>query len=223
MLSTVWLILGAMSFGAMMDFGGFNNRLITPIISRVKSAGGAIAAVMFGISTHLYHDERLNRDHLLEIKEFGFDAVEIFATRTHFDYHDVQAIDDLVGWVADSGLVLHSIHAPIVESLRQGKWGAVISNATADPARRAQAVRETDAALNIARRIPTQFLVVHLGVPTVQKPGPGDNQPDAARRSLEQIMNSGESAHSGKGPPACQRWRVPPRIGLSQLAAVTRL
>ena len=47
MLTTVWLILGAMSFGAMMDFGGFNNRLITPIVERVKSTGGAIAVVMF--------------------------------------------------------------------------------------------------------------------------------------------------------------------------------
>lgn len=47
MLTTVWLILGAMSFGAVMDFGGFNNRLITPIINRVKSVGGTIATVMF--------------------------------------------------------------------------------------------------------------------------------------------------------------------------------
>jgi hypothetical protein len=46
MLSTVWLILGAMSFGAMMDYGGFNNRLITPIIQRVKSDGATIATVM---------------------------------------------------------------------------------------------------------------------------------------------------------------------------------
>ena len=46
MLLTVWLILGAMSFGAMMDFGGFNNKLITPVIDRVKSAGATIAAVM---------------------------------------------------------------------------------------------------------------------------------------------------------------------------------
>lgn len=46
MLTTVWLILGAMSFGAMMDFGGFNERLITPIIKRLKSDGAAIAAVM---------------------------------------------------------------------------------------------------------------------------------------------------------------------------------
>ena len=46
MLTTIWLILGAMSFGAMMDFGGFNTRLITPIIGRVKSVGGTIATVM---------------------------------------------------------------------------------------------------------------------------------------------------------------------------------
>jgi NhaC family Na+:H+ antiporter len=46
MLLTVWLILGAMAFGAVMDFGGFNERLITPIIQRVKSDGAAIATVM---------------------------------------------------------------------------------------------------------------------------------------------------------------------------------
>ncbi len=46
MLVTIWLILGAMSFGAMMDFGGFNVRLITPIVDKVKSDGGTIAVVM---------------------------------------------------------------------------------------------------------------------------------------------------------------------------------
>jgi NhaC family Na+:H+ antiporter len=46
MLLTVWLILGAMSFGAMMDFGGSMQKLITPLINRVKSVGGTIAAVV---------------------------------------------------------------------------------------------------------------------------------------------------------------------------------
>jgi NhaC family Na+:H+ antiporter len=46
MLVTVWLIIGAMSFGAMMDYGGFNKRLIDPVINKSKSAGGAIATVM---------------------------------------------------------------------------------------------------------------------------------------------------------------------------------
>jgi Na+:H+ antiporter, NhaC family len=46
MLTTIWLIIGAMSFGAVMDFAGFNNRLITPVIQRVKSVGSTIATVM---------------------------------------------------------------------------------------------------------------------------------------------------------------------------------
>lgn len=46
MLYTVWLIIGAMSFGAIMDFGGFNERLINPVIGKVKGDGGTIAVTM---------------------------------------------------------------------------------------------------------------------------------------------------------------------------------
>lgn len=46
MLLTVWLIIAAMSFGAMMDYGGFNQRLISPVIQKIKSDGAAIATVM---------------------------------------------------------------------------------------------------------------------------------------------------------------------------------
>ena len=46
----------------------------------------------FGVSTHLYHEERLQKAHLLEIAAHGFEAVEVFATRSHFDYHDEAAI-----------------------------------------------------------------------------------------------------------------------------------
>ena len=43
----------------------------------------------FGISTHLFHSERLERDHLVEIAAHGFDSLELFATRSHFDYRDL--------------------------------------------------------------------------------------------------------------------------------------
>ena len=47
------------------------------------------------MSTHLYHGSRLNRDHLLEIGASGFQVVELFATRTHLDYHSSSVIADL--------------------------------------------------------------------------------------------------------------------------------
>ena len=50
----------------------------------------------FGLSTHLFHGERLTRTHLEVIKAHGFDAVEVFATRTHVDYRDPRSVDELV-------------------------------------------------------------------------------------------------------------------------------
>ena len=123
----------------------------------------------FGVSTHLYHAQRLCRDHLLEIAAHGFDCVEVYATRTHFDYHSPAAIADLQGWLADAGLDLRSIHAPTAESYTGGRWGGSLSLASTDPAARAHAVSETEAALHVARRLPVPVLVAHLGIPRTQR------------------------------------------------------
>ncbi len=144
----------------------------------------------FGISTHLFHDQRLTRDHLAQIAAHGFEAVEVFATRSHFDYHDAAAIKELGGWLKDTGLALHGIHAPIVESMHgAGKWGPSISNAVTDTAKRQAAVREADTALNIARELGAGVFVVHLGTPTVQG---GENSRSAAFRSIEDICRLAE-------------------------------
>jgi NhaC family Na+:H+ antiporter len=45
MLTTVWLILGALSFAAIMEEAGFLNRLIAPVVSRARSDAGLIASV----------------------------------------------------------------------------------------------------------------------------------------------------------------------------------
>ena len=142
----------------------------------------------FGVSTHLYHGQRLGRDHLMEIAAYGFEAVELFATRTHFDYHNPAATADLQEWLADAGLELHGIHAPVSESFVGGRWGPALSLASVDRDRRAQAVGEAERALHIARRIPVGVFVMHLGVPRAQQPAPGDNNRDAARRSVEELQ-----------------------------------
>ena len=123
----------------------------------------------------------------MEIAAHGFEAVELFAMPTHFDYHNPAAIADLQEWLADAGLELHSIHAPIVESLSGTRWGPSYSNAAADEAVRLTAVREAEAALAIARRIPTGYFVVHLGRPFREAAPAGDNSRAAARRSLADL------------------------------------
>lgn len=146
----------------------------------------------FGISTHLYHDRRLERDHLAQVAAYGFECVEVFATRSHFDYRDDAAVDQLGEWLADTGLTLHGVHAPITESFGAGDvWAPGFSNAVQDQARREAAVRETEAALQIAKRIPFDVLVVHLGTPAA-KNSPGDNVRSAALRSAQEICRLAE-------------------------------
>jgi sugar phosphate isomerase/epimerase len=144
----------------------------------------------FGLSTHLFHDHRLTREHLAVTARHGFDVLELFATRGHFDYRDDEAVSRLADWLAETRLALHSVHAPIAEDVRRGEMIAPYSTASGDDARRARAVDEVKAALRIAARVPFQYLVLHLGVPASTRPPSNDNQPAAARRSLEAIASA---------------------------------
>ena len=147
----------------------------------------------FGISTQLYHNVRLRREHLLEIASHGFDTIELLATRTHFDYHNETAVADLQQWLGEAGLELGRVHAPIGESFAGGRWGAPLTLASTDAGVRAKALAEAEHALHIARRLPFGVLVVHLGLPRWQRPAPGDNGRDAARRSIESLRERASS------------------------------
>ena len=144
----------------------------------------------FGISTHLFHEHQLSRDHLVHIAAHGFEVVELFATQAHFDYKSPQAIAELAEWLSDTRLTLHSIHAPIVERMHKGRWIGSFSNASSDESRRKQAVAEAQAAIAVAAQIPFRYLVTHIGVPTSEQQNASDNHADAARRSVEEIATA---------------------------------
>jgi sugar phosphate isomerase/epimerase len=146
----------------------------------------------FGLSTYLYHGRRLNRDHLLAIGAQGFDGVELFATRTHFDYHSQTAVSDLQAWLAEAALDLLAVHAPVADSFTNGRWGPALTLASPDSAVRGKALAEAEQALRVARRIPFGVFVVHLGIPRSQQPTPTDNSRDGARRSIEALQHMAE-------------------------------
>jgi sugar phosphate isomerase/epimerase len=148
----------------------------------------------FGISTHLFHGLRLDRTHLETIKLHGFDLIEVFATRTHFDYRDRGRVGELRGWLRALGMSVNSIHAPICEGFRNGQWGRAYSNASGQSASRQEAIDETRAALDAARELGAAFAVLHLGLPRGQTIPPGDNDAAAVRRSVEAIAEAAAAA-----------------------------
>jgi sugar phosphate isomerase/epimerase len=145
-----------------------------------------VPAPRFGLSTHIFHDETLTRDHLVRVARHGFDAVELFADRPHFDYRDEAAIAAAAEWLQSSGLTLHSVHAPIYDRGTRSARVEPLSVASADERRRDAALDAARATLAIAARVPFHYLVVHLGIVSPEA-GPGENRPEAARRSLEAL------------------------------------
>lgn len=151
-------------------------------------------APRFGISTHLFHAERLSRRHLESIAERGFTRVEVFATRTHFPYHDVAAVAELKLWLDDLGIEAGSMHLPITAGVPGGIWGKPYSNASTDASVRQQAIEETRIACDAAARLGCAIGVLHLGLPRgMEMPAP-DNDMRAARSSLEQLVDAAAAA-----------------------------
>ena len=142
--------------------------------------------MLFGVSTQLYHGQRLQASHLADFASRGFGVVEIVATRSHIDYHDPHALDQVAGWLSDNGLRLHAIHAPVTERIENGRWGPAFTNASPVKHERALAISETAAALELARRVPVSYLVVHVGLPE-NHPGAAADTRDSARRSIQDI------------------------------------
>jgi sugar phosphate isomerase/epimerase len=137
----------------------------------------------------------LSREHLVHIAPHGYEAIELFATRSHFDYHDEHASVDLAEWLVDTRLELHSVHAPIVQSLKGGQWIDPFSNATRDETNRKTALQETAAAIALAKHLPYRYLVVHLGTPTIERVAANDNQPELARRCVEELAEKAAAAN----------------------------
>ena len=142
--------------------------------------------MQFGVSTQLYHAQRLRHAHLAEVAAHGFGAVEIIATRSHVDYHDPAVLDEVASWLTREHLRLHSLHAPAMERF-DGRWVNPLSIASPDEAARARAVRETKAALELARRVPVAVLVVHPGLQDALLSASVQNSRDAVLRSVREI------------------------------------
>jgi sugar phosphate isomerase/epimerase len=138
------------------------------------------------VSTSLFHGQRLGREHLRAIGAAQFTVVQLAATRSHFDYHHESATADLQQWLAEAGLTLASVHAPVSERFSANRYEEPLWLASADAGVRAQALDETTRALHIARRLPFQTLVVHIGSPRQADPAARSSR-DGARRSLEAL------------------------------------
>jgi sugar phosphate isomerase/epimerase len=140
------------------------------------------------LSTHLFVNNRLTTSGLERIRNSGFDGIEIFCARQHFDYHDQAQINELGHWFRDSHLQLHSLHSPLYSD---DIWGRSGPNAVVDiteplKARRIAVVDEIKRALEVAETVPCRYLVQHIGASEQEM---DQRKLDAAFSSLDEIKS----------------------------------
>lgn len=116
------------------------------------------------ISSYIYIKKRLHPGLLDAMAKGGAQAVEVFAARGHFDYHEREHVKELGNWFKSSKVAFHSMHSPIYTTNDFARATEPPLNIV-DPEkrRRIEAMDEIKRALEVAELAPFRFLVQHIG------------------------------------------------------------
>ena len=138
------------------------------------------------LSTYLFVSRKLTRELLGQIAAAGFQGVEIFCSRAHFDYNAKSEIREIAGALADHRLELASLHAPTSRDLsatREG--GQPLSICEIERVRRVEAMDELKRAIDVSEDLPFARMIVHMGG---SREVPDPRKRDAAFSSLEHLI-----------------------------------
>jgi sugar phosphate isomerase/epimerase len=115
------------------------------------------------MSSYVYIGRRLGPSLLDTMKRGGAQAVEIFAARGHFNYHEKEHVRELGSWFKSEGVELHSLHSPIYMSNDFRGASQALNIVDVEKRNRIDAMDEIKRALEVAEIAPFRFLVQHIG------------------------------------------------------------
>jgi len=116
------------------------------------------------LSTYLFVSRKLTPELLEQIAGAGFEGLEIFCTRSHFEYSMKPEIRAMAGALEAHRLQLVSLHAPTsrdLSAMRQS--GMPLSICEVERVRRVEAMDELKRAIDVADDLPYARLVLHMG------------------------------------------------------------
>lgn len=138
------------------------------------------------LSTYLFVSKKLNRELLAQIHGAGFHAVEIFASRSHFDYASKPEVQAIAQALADNRLQLASVHAPTSRDLNVNReGGSPLSVTEIERVRRIEAMDELKRVIDVAEDLPFSRLILHMGG---SRENADPRKRDAAFSSLEHLV-----------------------------------
>jgi sugar phosphate isomerase/epimerase len=138
------------------------------------------------LSTYLFVSKKLNRELLGQVRDAGFQAVEIFATRSHFDYATKAEVQAIAHALADLRLQLSSLHAPTSRDVSVNREGGVpLSVTEVERVRRVEAMDELKRVIDVAEDLAFPRMVLHMGG---SRDAADPRKRDAAFSTLEHLV-----------------------------------
>jgi sugar phosphate isomerase/epimerase len=138
------------------------------------------------LSTYFFVAKKLTPELVREIHKAKFQAIELFASRGHFDYANKAEVRALGHILADNRLRLLSLHAPTSRDFgpnREG--GSPLSITEVERVRRIEAMDELKRAIDVAEDLPFDRMILHMGG---HRDTPDPRKRDAAFSSLEHLV-----------------------------------
>jgi sugar phosphate isomerase/epimerase len=138
------------------------------------------------LSTYQFVSRRLTPELLGQISAAGFQGVEIFASRSHFDYNSKTEVRTMAGALAAKQLYVSSVHGPTSRNLSATREGASpVSICEVERVRRIEAMDELKRAIDISEDLPYPRIVLHMGGP---RETADPRKRDAAFSTLEHLI-----------------------------------
>ena len=138
------------------------------------------------LSTYLFVSKKLTPEFLALVHGAGFQAIELFASRGHFDYTVTQEVRGLTHILADNRLQLASLHAPTSRDFGPNREGGTpLSITEVERVRRIEAMDELKRAIDVAEDLPFSRMILHMGG---HRDVADPRKRDAAFSSLEHLV-----------------------------------
>jgi sugar phosphate isomerase/epimerase len=138
------------------------------------------------LSTYLFISKKLTPEMLGQIADAGFQGIEIFCTRSHFEYTVKQEVRAMAGALEAHRLKLVSLHAPTsrdISAMRES--GTPLSICEIERVRRIEAMDELKRVIDVAEDLPYSRLILHMGG---SRETEDPRKRDAAFSSLEHLI-----------------------------------
>jgi sugar phosphate isomerase/epimerase len=116
------------------------------------------------LSTYLFISRKVTPELLDQIAAAGFESVELFCSRSHFDYTSRPEIQAMAAALDTHRLSLASLHAPTNRDLSATREGGMpLSICEVERVRRIEAMDELKRAIDVAEDLPYPRMVLHMG------------------------------------------------------------